>query len=100
MLRLQAGEAHLAIHGNCGTILASTALLTSAAAMIGGARQRSVFARFSSVSMWVLAALLVGRPLGLRLQQYTTLAQVADRWLVEVRPVSTGRLPVHRVIFE
>ena len=35
LLRLQAGEAHLAIHANCGTVLASTALLTTVAALLG-----------------------------------------------------------------
>jgi hypothetical protein len=38
--------------------------------------------------------------LGLRLQRYTTLADIGDRWLVEVRPLSRGKIPVHRVIFE
>jgi hypothetical protein len=100
LLRLQAGESHLAIHLNCGTVLASTALLTTLAALFGGVGQRGAWARFTSILMWVLGALVLSKPLGLRLQQYTTLAQVADRWLVEVRPLSTGKLPVHRVIFE
>jgi hypothetical protein len=100
MLRLNAGEAHLAIHANCGTMLASTALLTTLAALLGGAGQRGAWARLTSVLMWVLGALVLSKPLGLRLQQYTTLAQVADRWLVEVRPLSTGKIPIHRVVFE
>lgn len=100
MLRLQAGETHLAIHGNCGTVLASTALLTAIAAAMGGAGKRDAASRFPSMVMWVLGALVLSKPLGLRLQRYTTLAQIADRWLVEVRPLSTGRTPIHRVIFE
>jgi hypothetical protein len=100
MLRLQAGEAHLAIHANCGTVLASTAFLTAMAALIGGAGQRGAVGRFTSMLMWVLGALVISKPLGLRLQRYTTLAEIADRWLVEVRPLSTGKTTVHRVIFE
>jgi hypothetical protein len=100
MLRLQAGESHLAIHPNCGTMLASTGLLVAIAALIGGAGQRTVMGRFTGMLMWVVGALLVSKPLGLRLQRYTTLADIADRWLVEVRPLSTGKIPVQRVIFE
>jgi hypothetical protein len=100
LLRLRAGEAHLAIHSNCGTVLASTALLTTAAALLGGIGQRGALARFTSILMWVLGALVLSKPLGLRLQQYTTLAQVADRWVMEIRPLATGKIPVHRVTFE
>ena len=100
MLRLQAGEAHLAIHANCGTMLASTAILTAMAALIGGAGKQKGLARLPSILMWILGALVVSRPLGLRLQRYTTQADIADRWLVEVRTLSSGRFPVHRVFFE
>jgi hypothetical protein len=108
MLRLKAGEAHLAIHRNCGTMLASTALLAAFAALIGGAGQRSTLGRFTGMLTWVLGALVVSRPLGLRLQRWTTLAEIGDRWLVEVRPLrlgqgmgqALGNVPLHRVIFE
>jgi hypothetical protein len=100
LLRLQAGEAHLAIHANCGTMLASTALLSTVAALLGGVGQRGAWARFSSILMWILGALVLSKPIGLRLQHYTTLAQVADRWVAEIRPLSTGKVPIHRVIFE
>jgi hypothetical protein len=100
MLRLQGGEAHLAIHANCGTVLASTAFLTATAALLGMVGQRGTVARFTSVLMWVLGALVVSKPLGLRLQRYTTLANIADRWLVEIRPLTTGTTTIHRVVFE
>jgi hypothetical protein len=105
MLRLQSGQKHLAIHPNCGTVLASTTILAAFAALIGTAGQRSVAGRFTSMLMWVLGALVISKPLGLRLQQYTTLADIGDRWLVEVRPLAlgkttTGKRSLHRVIFE
>jgi hypothetical protein len=100
MLRLNAGESHLAIHANCGTMLAATAFLTAIAALIGGAGRRGTLGRFSSILMWMVGALVVSKPLGLRLQRYTTSAQIADRWLVEVRPLATGKTTFHRVIFE
>lgn len=108
MLRLQGGETQLAIHSNCGTMLASTACLAALAALIGGAGQRSPLARFTGMLTWVLGALVVSKPLGLHLQQWTTLADISDRWLVEVRPLAPGRImgtvmdrvKLHRVIFE
>lgn len=99
MLRLKAGEAQLAIHANCGTVLAATAFMTAMAALLGGAGQRGV-GRFASMLMWVLGALVLSKPLGLRLQRLTTLAEIADRWLVEVRPLAVGKRVVHRVVFE
>jgi hypothetical protein len=100
MLRLQAGESHLAVHANCGTTLASSALLVSMAALVGGIGQRGALERFTSMLAWVLGALVVSKPLGLRLQRFTTLSNIADRWLVEVRPLSTGKIVLHRVVFE
>jgi hypothetical protein len=104
MLRLKAGQSHLAIHANCGTVLASTSLLVAFAATVGAAGQRTVVGRFTSMVTWVLGALVVSKPLGLRLQRYTTLADIGDRWLVEVRPLASNtglsRRPLHRVLFE
>ena len=104
MLRMQAGEAHLAIHNNCGTMLASTALLAALAALVGSARERTLLGRFTAMLMWVLGALVVSKPLGLRLQRWTTLADIAERWLMDVRPLTTGdnvlKATIHRVIFE
>ena len=99
MLRLKAGESHLAIHANCGTVLASTTLMTVMAALLGGVGQRGL-GRFTSMLMWVMGALVVSKPLGLRLQRFTTLAEIADRWLVEVRPLPVGNVVLHRVVFE
>ena len=100
LLRLQAGETHLAIHPNCGTTLASTTLVATVAALLSGVGQRGLWARFSSMMMWMGGALILSKPLGLRLQRYTTSAQVADRWVEDIRPLRTGKHAVHRVIFE
>lgn len=100
MLRLRAGETHLAIHPNCGTVIASTSLFVALAALIGAAGQRGLLARFTSMLAWILGALVISKPLGLRLQRYTTLAEIGARWLVEVRPLAQGKMPLHRVIFE
>ena len=40
------------------------------------------------------------RPLGLRLQEYTTLADVSGRWIVGVRTLRLGPVTIHRVVLE
>lgn len=100
LLRLQAGEAQLAIHPNCGTNLAVTALLTTTAALLAASTSRRLIDRIPLTFMLALPALVVSRPLGMRMQQYTTLADVSDRWVADVFPVGAGALRTHRVVFD
>jgi len=100
MLRLQAGEAHLAIHPNCGTNLAVTGVAVTFMALLGGSGRRSFFERFSTALLFVLPALVYSRPLGYKLQAYTTLPAVADRWVADVYPVQVGAFTLHRVLFD
>lgn len=100
LLRLQAGEAQLAIHPNCGTNLAVTALLTTTAALLAASTSRRLIDRIPLTFMLALPALVVSRPLGMRMQQYTTLADVSDRWVADVYPVGAGALRAHRVVFD
>jgi hypothetical protein len=101
LLRLQAGERDLAIHPNCGTNLATGALLATLAAMIGaGGRRRKPLDRFTSALFLVTVALVAAKPLGRRLQVYTTLADVADRWVADVQPMQVGNVRAVRVMFD
>jgi hypothetical protein len=103
LLHLQAGERGLAIHPNCGTNLAVTGVLATAAALFGSqlARKDSVpGGRFATALLLVVPALIVAQPLGLRLQQYTTLASVGDRWIKSIRPLDLGGMPAFRVSFD
>jgi hypothetical protein len=101
LLRMQAGEQELAIHPNCGTNLVVTSVMVTIAALIGGAgRNRNLFDKFATILLLVLPALVFSRPLGLRLQAYTTTGNVADRWVADVRPVQLGPIRAHRVIFD
>ncbi len=100
LLRLQAGETGLAIHPNCGTGFAVSTLLATFAAMLGFAGARRVVDGFPLAALLVLAALIVSKPLGLKLQEYTTSPQVGDRWVARILPVQTFGLRGHRVIFE
>lgn len=100
MLRLQAGDRYLAIHPNCGTNLATTALLVTVAALVGASGQRNLLDRFLRALLLVLPVLVLSHPLGMRLQHYTTLADITDRWLVDVRGVQIGSLSICRVTMQ
>ena len=71
------------------------------AALVGSAGQKGVIARFTSMLAWVLGALVVSRPLGLWLQRYMTLPEVADLLKVADKTVYTmaqkGELPAFKV---
>jgi hypothetical protein len=100
LLRLQAGESRWAIHPNCGTNLLTTATAATLAAMAGLALPRSLFERFVVALCFVLGAIVAARPAGYWLQGYTTLAEVADRWVAEIQPVRVFGRRGHRVLFD
>jgi hypothetical protein len=100
LLRLQAGESGLARHPNCGTNLVVTGVLVTLVALLFGGGRRSGAERFATMLLGVLPALVLARPLGYHFQRYTTLADVADRWVAEIQPVKIGQLRAQRVIFE
>jgi hypothetical protein len=101
LLRLQAGERYLAIHPFCGTNLASSAVLATMAAFVAAnSRQGTRIDRFVWGVLLVLASLVAAKPLGLWLQEYTTSADVADRWVARIDPVEIGPIHVHRVVFD
>ncbi len=100
LLRLQAGEAALALHPNCGTNLATSVVLATAAALVGSAgRERRLLDRITYTGLLVMAALFVAGSLGMRLQRYTPLADVGDRWLANVQQLSSGCGQTHRITF-
>lgn len=108
LLRLQAGEHGLAIHPNCGTGLLVSGVFATLAGFLAAYSPVRKFDRFVNGVVLVILALILSKPVGLWLQEYTTLAQVADRWVREVRllgdSVRGERLPggmrAVRVAFE
>ena len=56
--------------------------------------------RFAAALLLVVPALIVAQPLGLRLQNYTTLASVGDRWIKSIRPVELAGVHAYRVSFD
>jgi len=100
MLRLQTGETHLAIHPNCGTNLLTAGVLVTLAAMLGGAgRRQSGLSHFTRALIFVLPMLVISPTLGLRLQRYTTQAEIGDRWLQDIRSLEAAGLKGFRVLF-
>lgn len=98
--RLNAGERQLAVHPNCGTVLVTTAALAALAAQTvlaaenwrepqaGRVRPESIFNAMPGAIVAVVAALIVGRPLGIRLQErYTVDGDLRDLTVVSVRPI-------------
>lgn len=97
--RMKGGEHSLAVHPNCGTVLLTTATMTTVAAQaafaIEGARQgkertdQSVFVGgFSSAILASVIALIASRPLGIHLQEkYTTDGDLRDMQLVQVKQI-------------
>ncbi len=75
----------MAIHPNCGTNLATTGILATLAAAVGLSVRRNFIERLVIAFILVLPTLVIARPLGLWLQEYTTLADVSDRWLADIR---------------
>lgn len=101
LLRLQAGERQLAIHPNCGTNLLTTAVAATAAALFGGTIVRQGRLERMAVSLALtLAAIVASRPLGFRLQEYTTQWDVTDRWVAEIRLMQVGAARFLRVRFD
>jgi hypothetical protein len=100
MLRLNAGESHLAIHPNCGTNLAVTSFVVTALALAGFKGRGGFVDRFGRAMLLVVVGLVVAPPLGQRAQRYTTLADVSDCWLNDVVGVEIGRGSFCRVAME
>ncbi|MCB0209074.1 MAG: hypothetical protein KDJ52_07085 [Anaerolineae bacterium] len=101
--RLRNGEAGLAVHPRCGTVLATTGLLTALATFtaIGldnGPRTRF---RWSSIPAAILAATgaaIFAQPLGLFLQeQYTTSGNPGKLEIKRITLNPNARVVTHRV---
>lgn len=102
LLRLQRGEAELAIHPNCGTNLVTTGamagLATLTATAIARNRHASLADRIAVAIMAATLAVLVSKPVGLRLQRdVTTLAEVAGLQVESVTRSQLGRMVIHFV---
>ena len=102
--RLRQGETNLAVHPRCGTVLATTGLLTSLAAFLAisldSSHPRGRF-RWTAIPMAVMAATLaaiLAQPIGLMLQErYTVSGNPGKLKIKGVSRKLVGHLVVHRI---
>ena len=104
--RMKNGEHNLAIHPNCGTGLLTTAtMVTLATQLVFGLETRRqgnssnrwtiLFNGLPSAILMAVLAIIVSRPLGLKLQErFTTQGDLGDLQIVDIRQVSPS--PVTR----
>jgi len=102
LTRLQRGEAELAIHPNCGTNLVTTGAMAGLAAWgataLSRRRQDGLVDRMAAAVLAATVAVLLSRPVGLRLQrQVTTLADVAGLRVESISRRQWGSLVFHFV---
>jgi hypothetical protein len=99
--RLRQGEAELAVHPRCGTMVATTGLLTGLAAFIAirlDGRGRFSWASIPAAILAATLAAIVAQPLGLLLQErFTTTGQPGDMEIKNVSVNPAGNLITHRV---
>lgn len=94
LVRLQAGEAGLAVHPNCGTNLVVGGILTALAALVTLGR-RPRLDRLPFLLLGTTFALIAAQPLGRWAQRHiTTSPQLDGAWVASVRRLRPG---VHRV---
>ena len=101
--RMQAGEAKLAIHPNCGTNFVTAGIfsgLAGAAAMFRvGSRPRDKLERLPVAIVMATLALFVAYPLGLKLQEKVTTSGAPGTLQVEkIIKTRRGALTVHQIL--
>ncbi len=102
--RLRLGEHQLAIHPNCGTNLATSALLaggTSYLALLGteGEGWRRRLDRLPNAILLTMGALLLAQPLGQAAQKHLTVqANPEDLEVIVVQRIGEDPRPFHRVV--
>lgn len=101
--RMKAGEAELAVHPRCGTIIAVTGILTGLAAfssmfLFGRARDRLRLVVIPEVILASTIAALFAQPMGLLIQEkYTVTGDPGDLKIQEVTRSDHQTMVVHRV---
>lgn len=102
--RLRQGEADLAVHPRCGTVLATTGILTGLAAFlaisldVSSPRHRFRWAAIPAAILAATMAAVFAQPLGLLLQEkYTVSGQPGNLEIKNISLTSDARLIVHRV---
>lgn len=100
--RLQAGEAHLAVHPRCGTNLVVAGLLAGLSSMVASiGRPRSLLDRLPRMILATTLAVLAAQPLGPMIQEkVTTSPELEGVSVGDITRSKMGSMTVHRVLLE
>lgn len=103
LTRLRSGESRLAVHPTCGTNFATAGILATLATLLAmsgsGQRWRDKLDRLPFAVTMATFALVVAKPLGLRLQeQVTTSGDPGSLQVVRIEVQPAGALKAYRVI--
>lgn len=102
--RLRRGESELAVHPRCGTVLATTGLLTGLAAFLavsldGGSGRRFRWGSIPAVVLAATAAAILAQPLGMLFQKRVTISGVPGN--LEIKDITVqsnaAGIVTHRV---
>lgn len=94
---LRTTQPELAVHERCGTNLAVSGLLTGLSAMLV-AKMRRPYNTFNNVVLASTAALVLARPLGLKVQRHvTTQTPSATMRILDVKAMNVLGSPAHFV---
>jgi hypothetical protein len=102
LARLQAGEHSLAIHPNCGTVVATTGVLSGLAVFftlgLSPPRGRLRWTNLPEAILAATGAALLAHPLGILLERYvTTASDIGDLSISRVYRKAGSPVPVHRI---
>ena len=99
LVRLQQGEAYLAVHPRCGTYLAVTSVAAGTAAFLASqGRSRSRLDRLPVALTAATIASVIAQPLAARVQQdITTTPEVDGVYIEEVTRQERGKRVAHKI---
>jgi hypothetical protein len=102
LARLRSGERNLALHPRCGTMLATTGVLSGLAVFLtlglSNPRGRLRWATLPEAILAATTAALLAHPLGLLVERYvTTSSDIGNLSIVRVYRKPGRSVPVHRV---
>jgi hypothetical protein len=103
LARLRLGEAHLALHPRCGTMLVVTGLVSGSAAYFAasssGSRQhRPLSETFPNAILAACLGAIIAQPLGFLIQEkITTSGNPGSLKIIGVERYQEGEMLVHRV---
>ncbi len=101
LVRLQAGEAELAVHPRCGTNLAVAGFLAGVSTFLAMGRSSSRLKKFPRFILAATLGVVLAQPLGLLIQErITTAPDVSGLTIKAVTRRSFGRSTVHKVELE